>query len=51
MNKYGVLQLMSFKLFISRGEYKKCEANPKKSWFKLTADVFATFLFWVLHHT
>jgi hypothetical protein len=36
-------------------EYNKCANNPHigKTWFKLTIDVFAAFLFWVfflLHH-
>jgi hypothetical protein len=45
VNKYGVLPLPSFKDLITRAEYKKCESNPKKSWFNLTAEVFAAFLF------
>jgi hypothetical protein len=39
--------MVFFKVLISCAEYKKCKSNPKKSWFNLTTNVFATFLFWI----
>jgi hypothetical protein len=39
----------SFKDLLSEDEYQKCLNNPKKSktWYKMTAEVFVSFLFWV----
>jgi hypothetical protein len=45
----GSQPIESFKNLLSKDEYQKCLNNPRKSktWYKMTAEVFENFLFWI----
>jgi hypothetical protein len=52
----GSQPLDSFKDLLTEEEFRKCTNSPHlgKTWFKLTTNVFVSFLFWVifiLHHS
>lgn len=50
INSFGSLPLKDFKSFLTEEEYKKWEnRKPPIAWHPLTATVFITFLYRVLH--
>jgi hypothetical protein len=46
----GSMPLDSFKDLLTEEEFRKCTSNPhlRKAWFKLTTEVFISYLFRVM---
>jgi hypothetical protein len=52
----GSMPLDNFKNLLTEEEFRKCASNPHlgKAWFKLTSEVFISYLFrviFILHHS
>ena len=45
----GFLPLETLKQMLSEEDFKKCASSPhiRKTWFKMTIDVFIAFFFWI----
>jgi hypothetical protein len=46
----GTQPLESLKVMLIDDEFRKCASSPhiKKTWYKMTSDVFVVFFFWVI---